>query len=219
MMILPFRLTTNLEVFMNLDHIHWLGHASFRIEDQEKQIYIDPWKINSVQPPADLILVTHGHYDHHAPEDIARLWKKGTLLVGPPDVMAAHKDQGFTVTPGETKTIAGLTIETIPAYNLTKSFHPKANGWVGYKLMLSSGQRIYHTGDSDFTPEMQLVKTDIILIPIGGTYTMDPSEAAAACAAIQPQAAIPMHWGDIVGSKREMDKFCQLCTVPVVINQ
>jgi L-ascorbate metabolism protein UlaG (beta-lactamase superfamily) len=204
---------------MNLDHIHWLGHASFRIEDHGKQIYIDPWKIKMPQPAADLILITHAHYDHHSPEDIARIMKNGTLIVGPPDVMVFHKNQGFTITPGISKTIAGLTIETVPAYNLSQAFHPKSNGWVGYILMLSSGQRIYHTGDTDFTPEMKLVTTDIILVPIGGTYTMGPEAAAEACAAIQPQVAIPMHWGDIVGSKREMEKFTQQSTIPVVVKK
>lgn len=202
---------------MNLDHIHWLGHSSFRIEDSGKQIFIDPWKINQEQPVADIILITHGHYDHHSPDDIARISKSSTIIVGPPDVMEFHKDQGFTITPGISKTIAGLTLETVPAYNLNKSFHPKSKGWVGYNLMLSSGQGVYHTGDTDFIPEMKTVTTDVILMPIGGTYTMGPADAAEACETIKPQAVIPMHWGDIVGSQREVEKFKQAVTVPVVV--
>ena len=202
---------------MNLDHIHWLGHASFRVEDNGKQIYIDPWKINQEQPVADLIFITHGHYDHHSAEDIARIRADKTLIIGPPDVMNFHKKQGFTITPGISKTVAGVTFETVPAYNLTKTFHPKSKGWVGYNLLLSSGQRIYHTGDTDFIPEMKSVRTDVLLIPIGGTYTMGPEDAAEACNAIQPQVAIPMHWGDIIGSQKEADKFQQKSNFAVLI--
>ncbi|MCI0512631.1 MBL fold metallo-hydrolase [candidate division KSB1 bacterium] len=202
---------------MNVEHIHWLGHASFRIEDQSRQIYIDPWKLPPNQPKADIILITHSHYDHHSPDDLARIIQPGTILVGPADVMSSHPGQGFVVKPGETKTIANLTLVTWPAYNLSKSFHPKAKGWVGYNLLLSTGQQIYHTGDTDFVPEMNTVKTEVLLIPIGGTYTMDAEVAALACNTIQPQVAIPMHWGDIVGSANDVQNFRKLVRTTVVV--
>ncbi|MEW5982792.1 MAG: MBL fold metallo-hydrolase [Acidobacteriota bacterium] len=189
---------------MDVNHIHWLGHASFRIEDETSQIYIDPWKVPAGSPPADIILITHAHFDHFSPEDIARIERPGTIFVAPPDVAA--KLAGKTVVTaraGETHTAGSLTIEAVPAYNVGKAFHGRGAGWLGYNVTLSSGQRVYHAGDSDVTPEMKAVKTDVALLPCGGTYTMTPAEAAAAASAIKPAVLIPMHWGDVVGSEAD----------------
>lgn len=192
---------------MEHQHIHWLGHASFRIEDNGKQLYIDPWKLPEQSPRADIVFITHGHYDHYSPKDIDKITKEGTIFVAPNDVAKSIKGNVVAVAPGETNEIAGLNVQTVAAYNMAKQFHPKQNGWVGYCITLSTGQRIYHAGDTDSTPEMRKVVCDVALLPCGGNYTMDAREAAAAANIFKPKAVIPMHWGDIVGSKEDVEEF------------
>jgi len=111
----------------------------------------------------------------------------------------------------------GVKIEVVPAYNVGKQFHPKGNDWVGY-IIDAKGKRIYHAGDSDFIPEMKSIKADIILLPIGGTYTMTPEEAAEAANTINPSIlAVPIHFGEIVGTKADAEKFKALCKCDVKI--
>lgn len=191
---------------MEHEHIHWLGHASFRIEDAGKQIYIDPWKVADSMPRADIILITHAHFDHYSLQDIEKLRQEGTIVLAPNDVAKSIKG-AHAVEPSQVYDVNGMKVSTIPAYNLGKKFHPKENKWVGYVVTLSSGQRIYHAGDTDAIPEMRKVECDIAFLPSGGTYTMTASEAAAAANAFGPKAVIPMHWGDIVGSKEDAEEF------------
>jgi L-ascorbate metabolism protein UlaG (beta-lactamase superfamily) len=191
---------------MEHEHIHWLGHASFRIEDAGKQIYIDPWKVADSMPRADVILITHAHFDHYSPQDIEKLRQEGTVVLAPYDVAKSIKG-ARAVEPSQVYDVNGTRVFTIPAYNLGKKFHPKENKWVGYVVALSSGQRIYHAGDTDAIPEMRKVECDIAFLPSGGTYTMTASEAAAAANTFGPKAVIPMHWGDIVGSKEDAEEF------------
>ncbi len=204
-------------VLVNHQHIHWLGHASFRIEDGATQIYVDPWKLPPNCPKADVIFITHAHYDHFSKEDIAKIAKEGTAFFAPKDVACQIKGTVIAVTPGENYNLGELKVKTIPAYNIDKQFHPKENHWVGYVITLSTGQRIYHSGDSDFTPEMRAVVTDIALLPIGGTYTMTAKEAAQAANAFKPQAVIPIHWGDIVGTQKDADEFKKLFTGKTIV--
>lgn len=195
---------------MNHQHIHWLGHSSFRIEDGATQIYIDPWKLSPNAPKADVIFITHAHYDHFSVEDIARIKKDSTAYFAPKDVAYQIKGTVIGVSPGEIYNVGELKVRTVPAYNLKKQFHPRQNNWVGYVISLSTEQKIYHSGDSDFTPEMKTVVADFALLPIGGTYTMTAQEAAEAANAFKPRVVIPMHWGDIVGSKADVEEFRRL---------
>ncbi len=191
---------------VNVDNIHWLGHATFRIEDGRTQIYIDPWKLPAGAPKADVILITHSHFDHLSPEDIAKIEQPGTKFVAPADVAAKLKGKQVTkASPGGTYTVGGLKVEAVAAYNTNKDFHKRSENWVGYVVTLSDGTRIYHTGDSDVTPEMKAVKTDIAMLPCGGTYTMTAAEVAQAANAFKPAILIPMHWGDIVGSRADAE--------------
>jgi len=192
---------------MNHQHIHWLGHASFRIEDAGKQIYLDPWKLPDGLPQADILLITHAHYDHFSQEDIAKIKKTGTTFFAPKDVAYQIDGTVITVSPGQSFTVGELKIRSVPAYNLGKDFHPKVNNWVGYILTLSTGQKIYHAGDTDFIPELRNVVADIALLPCGGKYTMNAPEAASAANAFKPQAVIPMHWGDIIGTMQDAEEF------------
>ena len=196
-----------------IDHITWLGHATFRI-DADKVIYIDPWKLKGDEPGADIILITHDHYDHCEPKDVAKIQKDNTVIVTTADCARKLSGDVRVVTPGQKVEIDGVTVEAVAAYNRDKAFHPLTSGWVGY-VVTAGGQRIYHTGDSDLTDEMKAVRADILLVPVGGTYTMTAEEAAEAANAIGPQWAVPMHYGDIVGSDDDADRFEELCRVPV----
>jgi L-ascorbate metabolism protein UlaG (beta-lactamase superfamily) len=211
-------LVLNAEVPMSVDHIHWLGHSSFRLDDGAVRIYIDPWKLASAAPKADVVLITHAHFDHFSLDDIAKIAKPETVFVAPADVAARLRGRTVVVAaPGGAYQAGPVKVTAVAAYNIGKDFHPKTNGWVGYIVTLSSGQRIYHSGDSDFTPEMKAVKTDVALIPCGGTYTMTAAEAAEAANVFEPTVLIPMHWGDIVGARADADTVAKAFTGKTVI--
>jgi len=194
-----------------LQGIHWLGHASFRIEEG-MTLYLDPWKVTS-SVPADCNLGTHAHHDHLSIQDIAKLTSADTIVVCPAACAQAISavvaaSQIKTVAPGDTLQIGQAKIEATPSYNTNKPNHPKSAGNVGYIVELA-GRRIYHAGDTDLIPEMMDMRCDVALLPIGGTYTMNADEAAQAAERIRPQVVIPMHWGDIVGSQRDVDRLTQ----------
>ncbi len=199
------------------ENIFWLGHDSFRLRDQ-KTIYIDPWKLDPGTEKADLILVTHDHYDHFSQDDIDLLSKAGTVVVGPQAVADKFKGKITVVKAGDKIAAAGVPIEVVPAYNTNKQFHPKSAGHVGYIITLN-GKRIYHSGDTDLIPEMTNIKADIALLPVSGTYVMTAPEAAEAANTIKPGLAIPMHYGDpnVVGTRRDAEEFKRLTKVPVEI--
>ncbi len=190
---------------MEVGNIHWLGHASFRVDDKGKTIYIDPWKLPHNVPKADFIFITHSHYDHFSADDIARIRTADTVIVCTDDVADKVKGNVRKVAPGQSLDVDGLTVTTVAAYNLGKDFHPKSNHWIGYILKLSDGTTLYHAGDTDFTPEMRTLKIDIALLPCGGTYTMGSKEAAKAANTLKPKLLIPMHFGDIVGSVKDAE--------------
>ena len=205
-----------------IENIHWLGHDSFRL-DGSSTVYIDPWKLAADAPPADLILITHDHYDHFSPDDIARLSTPRTTLIGPASVTAQVDGvAAVTLSAGETATLGGVTVTAVPAYNIDKFrqpgevFHPRAAGGLGYIVELD-GRRIYHAGDTDAIPEMRDVRCDVALLPVSGTYVMTAAEAAEACRMISAAAAVPMHYGDIVGTAADAARFEGLCGVPVTV--
>lgn len=198
--------------------IDWLGHASFKISS-DKTIYIDPFHLTQ-DDKADIILITHGHYDHCSIADINRIITSTTQIFATPDCSSKlrkiNTERVQIVAPNKRIEISGMTIDTVPAYNLNKQFHPKENEWLGYIVEIN-GTRIYHAGDTDLIPEMKNVKADIVFLPVGGTYTMNAEEAAQAANMIKPQVAIPMHYGDIVGTESDAEKFKSLCKVRVEI--
>jgi L-ascorbate metabolism protein UlaG (beta-lactamase superfamily) len=205
-----------------IENIHWLGHDSFRL-DGSSTVYIDPWKLSADAPPADLILVTHDHYDHFSPDDIARVSTPRTTLIGPASVTAEVDGvAAVTLCAGETATVGGVTVAAVAAYNIDKFrqpgevFHPRAAGGLGYIVELD-GRRIYHAGDTDAIPEMRDVRCDVALLPVSGTYVMTAEEAAEACRMISAAAAVPMHYGDIVGTAADAARFEGLCEVPVTV--
>ena len=192
---------------MQVEDIHWLGHDSFRIEDQGKQIYIDPWKLPAKAIKADYVFVTHSHYDHFSKEDINKIKTDSTKIIGPGDVVNEVKKNAVSIGPNQEIIIDQLKIKAIPAYNIGKKFHPRENNWVGFIITFSDGISVYHAGDTDFIPEMKSLKVDIALLPVSGTYVMTADEAIEAANAFQPKIVIPMHYGEIVGSAKDAEKF------------
>jgi len=205
------------EVQDMIDHIHWLGHDAFKIA-ASKVIYLDPYQLTAGQQPADIILITHKHHDHSSPEDLGKVQQAGSVVIGPADSLAKITGDTRAITVGETLKIGEVEITAVPAYNIGKAFHPKDAGWVGYLINID-GVTIYHAGDTDYIPEMKQFHPDIALLPVGGTYTMTAEEAARAAQDLRPQVAIPMHYGAIVGTPADAERFRRLLqdTVAVVI--
>lgn len=173
-------------------------------------IYIDPFRINEEKHDADLILITHDHYDHYSPEDIKKVIKEDTIIVAPKTIKELNnKENIIFVEPNKTYNIKGYKMDTIPAYNINKHFHPKENNWVGYIIEIE-GIKYYIAGDTDIIPENRQIKCDVALIPIGGTYTMDYKEASELINIIKPKIAIPTHYGSIVGDITDGEKFKKL---------
>lgn len=186
--------------------LQWLGHAGFKICHEDAVVYIDPWKLKDAPHDATLVLVSHSHYDHYSPEDIAKISSAETKLVASTDVVTREKT-GEMILHGLSVDFGSVRVSGVAAYNPGKQFHPKANNWVGFVIEVGS-KRIYYAGDTDLTDEMKSLKEiDVALLPVGGTYTMNATEAAEATKHIKPKQAIPYHWGDIVGDRADAEKF------------
>lgn len=194
--------------------IKWLGHAGFKLKG-EKTVYIDPYE-SGAHEKADIILVTHAHYDHCSIADIQRLSTPNTMVVGTPACHSKLSAERVSmkdfkiIRPGMKIDILGVSIQAVPSYNPNKRFHQKSDENVGFVIGMS-GKRIYHAGDTDKIPEMaNLKKIDVALLPVGGTYTMNAEQAAQAANLIKPKIAVPMHYGKIVGSSADAQKFKEL---------
>ena len=197
-----------------LENIEVLYHSSIRI-NKEKIIYIDPFKINKNYNDADIIFITHDHYDHYSEEDIDKVINENTTIIIPDELLTKllrkgiNKNAIITVEPNKNYMEQGIKFETISAYNTNKTFHPKENGWVGY-IIIINGIRYYIAGDTDITEENKQVKCDVAFVPVGGTYTMDFKEAASLINEIKPKIAIPIHYGSIVGTEQDAIDFIRL---------
>ena len=203
-------------------NIDLFTHSSIRIRAELGNVYVDPFRMREAPADADFILITHDHYDHFSPEDIRKVAGAGCVLIVPEKMRDKAREvedavgSVRTVVPGAAYEIGALKLETLPAYNAVKPFHPKSAGWVGYVLELD-GRRVYVAGDTDATKEAEAVKCDVALVPIGGTYTMNAKKAAALIDRIRPACAIPTHYGSIVGSREDADVFAAEVKPPVAV--
>lgn len=199
-----------MELLKGITH---LSHASLRLE-REKVIYIDPYKIEGTPGDADIIFCTHDHFDHLSPKDIEKVKKNGSILVVPEKNAKKFKklvkkgtlQDVIGVEPFNEYEALGIKFKTVPAYNTGKKFHPKKENWVGYILYVD-GASYYVAGDTDYIPEMETIKADVVFLPVGGTYTMNPEEAAKAANTIKPKVAVPIHFGSVVGTRQDADTF------------
>ena len=210
--------------------IKWLGHDSFSVIGNVT-IMIDPYKM-AKQEKADLVLISHNHFDHLSVDDLKNVSTKDTSIVAAKECIEMLKGFDFKekigISPGEEKTVRGVKIKSIHAYNITKinpdtrkPFHPKEDNKMGFLFELN-GTTIYHAGDTDLIPEMSDLKPEIALVPVSGTYVMTAQEAAKAVEQIKPKIAIPMHYGVIVGSEKDAYEFKQLvksCEVQILTKE
>ncbi len=213
-----------------MENISWHGHAGFSFVDEKgnRIYYVDPFDLKgkSLQK-ADIIFITHAHYDHFSQTDIQKIIKDDTVMIAPPDILEKvdiSQNRKLGVEPLKDYEIKGFKFQTIPAYNNHPdklNFHPKNNNWVGYIFNLND-KKIYHAGDTDFIEDMRRLKSlnlDIAMLPIGGTYTMDVNEAAQAANTICAKITIPMHYKNLLkeSSKDAEQKFKKLVTNSKVV--
>ena len=205
----------------------WLGHDGFRIENGQV-IYVDPFKIGNMKKKANILLISHEHFDHCNIEDVKKVVTPNTVVVAHAqsrnELAKVKVKEVRIVKPGDKFDVNGVTVETVPAYNVNKfrepgkPFHPKEDGKLGF-IVTVTGVRIYHTGDSDHIPEMKGIAPDIALIPVSGTYVMTAQEAVEAANSIQPKIAVPMHYDAIVGSSKDAEEFKKRAKCEVKILQ
>ena len=194
-----------------------LGHASFKIRGDDLVLYIDPYDLKETEA-ADLVLITHDHYDHCSVRDIEKIRTDDTVIIAPEGCVVSGDLRHMR--PGDKANVKGVQIEAVPTYNINKPFHPKAKGNLGYVITIE-GKRVYHAGDTDLIPEMNDVTCDIALLPVSGTYVMNPEEAARAADIIRPSlVAMPMHYGSgVVGTMDDAEVFEKSTQVRVVFDQ
>ena len=185
------------------------SHSSIRAEGT-RVLWFDPFQMSAAPHDADILFVTHDHFDHYAPEDLEKAAKPDTHFVVSADLAEKFPPERTTaLRVGETTEIQGVAVTAIASYNMDKDFHPKKNGWLGY-LVTMDGESLYVCGDTDATPEAKAVKCDILALPVGGTFTMDAVQAAELARAVMPKLAIPTHYGTSVGRKADAEKFREL---------
>jgi L-ascorbate metabolism protein UlaG (beta-lactamase superfamily) len=194
-----------------IERFTWFKQSAYRWDGDGATVYIDPWGVPEGAPEADVIFITHAHDDHFQPEEIQRLTGKATQIVAPRDIAAELSGNVQPVSPGDTVEAGGIKGQAVPAYNIAEErleMHPKENGWVGYLLQLGD-TTYYHAGDTDHLTDLETISPQVAFVPVGGTFTMNASEAAGLVRIMSPQLAVPMHYGFVVGSPSDAERFRQ----------
>lgn len=202
----------------SLENVRVFTQSAIRIEGAAGTVaYFDPFALTDAEAThdADYVLITHAHYDHLSPEDYARVAGEKTVVVAPTSMELEVAGLGAAATQlmsaGEKIELPGLCVEAVPAYNVEPErlgMHPRENGWLGYVVTIDGEPtRYYVSGDTDQNPDNEVVRCDVALVPIGGTYTYDPGQAAAFVNALRPAAVVPTHYGSIVGTYANFDAF------------
>jgi len=193
-----------------LDRFTWYKQSSYRWRGDDRVVYIDPWQITGDPEPADVIFLTHAHYDHYSPDDLGRLQKDDTQIVAPHDIAAELTGDVQAVAPGDAVEAGGVKAQAVPAYNTAEErlkSHPKSSNWVGYILELG-GTSYYFSGDTDHLPELESVAAKVAFVCVGNeTFTMGPQEAADLVKVINPEIAVPNHYAFECGTTSDAEAF------------
>lgn len=177
---------------------------------KSRTVYFDPFLVDDSRKDADFVFISHSHDDHLDEDSIRRIIKEDTILIAPENCIDQLKAAGFgnalAVLPSKSYEAAGLKFETVPMYNIGKKFHRKDNNWVGYVVHIDDAA-YYFAGDTDVIPEMKDIHADVAFLPVGGTFTMTADEAVRAAGIIKPSVAVPMHYADVAGTKKDAEDF------------
>ncbi|MDE1767820.1 MAG: MBL fold metallo-hydrolase [Candidatus Micrarchaeota archaeon] len=212
---------------MDLEFLTWLGHASFLLNLNGKNVYIDPFHLEEkkVKHHADIILITHPHSDHLSESDIKLIADSSTNIFVPFDSMEKIPVGKVTgVEPNKHYSVDGVEFDTVPAYNHNPNkvhFHPKENKWVGYILDIN-GTKVYHAGDTDFIKEMSKINTNLAMLPMGGTYVMDLDEMIQASHSVKADKVAPIHYRRLLGkdgSKAAEKKFLENVKNGIILDE
>ena len=196
---------------MNIASLVVNEQSSIRI-NASRILYFDPFNLPDEKHDADIVFLTHEHYDHFSAKDIEKASNEKTIFIFPRSMKQSilkldiPESRVYPMVPGQTALVSGIPIQAVAAYNHSKPFHPKSNGWLGYVVTVDDS-RVYICGDTDDTPEARAVKCDIVCVPVGGTYTMDAKQAADLVNFIKPRIAVPVHYGTVVGKPQDADVF------------
>lgn len=193
-----------------MKNINLFKHNSIKITGNSN-IYIDPFEIDNETKDANIIFITHSHYDHFSIKDILKIKNENTIIVSTKDtyqelIKYFNSNKIIIVIPNNSYEVLGIKFDTVRAYNVNKSFHPIDNDWVGYIINIDN-TKYYIMGDTDINDDVLKVKCDVLFIPIGGTYTMNYKEAASYTNTINPKTVIPTHYGLIVGDVKLGQEF------------
>ena len=191
-----------------LDGVTWFKQSSIRIRRDGVEIHVDPWGV-SEESEADYVLLTHPHYDNFSEEDLDLVRGPGTVVIAPAGMKKQLDEADHFMRPGDMLQLEGLDVLAVPAYNVSKRYHPPERGWLGYVFTVG-GVTYYHAGDSDYLDSMRDIRCDVAFLPCEGQYTMGPEDAARAGAACGASLVVPIHWGEQVGSRDDAEKVARL---------
>jgi len=191
-----------------LDGITWFRGSSVRIRRNGVEIHVDPLGLNE-DSRADLVLLTHPHYDNFSEDDIERVRTPDTVLVAPSSMKKLLADADHFMRPGDMLQLDGFDVLAVPAHNVDKKFHTQDNGWLGYVFTIGD-TTYYHAGDTDFLPSMYGIRCDVAFLPCGGHYTMDVEGAAKAADACGAELIVPIHWGEPHGTREDIERLAEI---------
>lgn len=198
-----------------LDGVTWFRQSSVRIRRGGLEVHVDPWGVTG-DGEADYVLLTHPHYDNFSEADIAGIRGDQTMVVAPASMKKQLLEPDHLLRPGDLLQLEGIDVLAVPAYNREKKFHPPERGWLGYVFTVG-GVTYYHAGHTDFLDSMNQLRCDVAFLPCDGHYTMSPEEAARAAGACGAEVAVPIHWGDAVGSREDAERLARVFDGTVVI--
>jgi len=186
-----------------LHGITWFRGSSVRVRRAGLEIHVDPIGVSD-DSRADVILLTHPHYDNFSEADIGRVRTSETVVVAPASMKKLLDDADHFMRPGDMLQLERLDVLAVPAHNVEKRFHRPEQGWLGYVFTLD-GVTYYHAGDTDLLPSMHGIRCDVAFLPCGGHYTMGTEDAARAAEACGASVLVPIHWGEPHGTREQVE--------------